>query len=81
MVKKVDENDARQVIAVLEKILASNESIKALCEKNKKIAQHLAKEDKLEKRTAQLIIMHYSNLCAAGGGASAIPGLIPGMIA
>ncbi len=79
MVKKVDENDARQVIAVLEKILASNDSIKALCEKNKKIAQHLAKEDKLEKRTAQLIIMHYSNLCAAGGGASAIPGLIPGI--
>ena len=79
MVKKVDENDARQVIAVLEKILASNDSIKALCEKNKKIAQHLAKEDKVEKRTAQLIIMHYSNLCAAGGGASAIPGLIPGI--
>ena len=79
MVKKVNENDARKVIAVLEKILASNDSIRAVCEKNKKIAQHLAKEDKVEKRTAQLIIIHYSNLCAAGGGASALPGLIPGI--
>ena len=79
MVKEVNENDARKVIKVLEKILASNDSIRALCDKNKKIAERLAKPENVERRTSQLIIMHYSNLCAAGGGASALPGLIPGI--
>lgn len=71
------ENDARQVIAVLDKIIASNESIIGVCDKCRALAERCASPAKLEKRTAQLIVMHYSNLCAAGGGASALPGMIP----
>ena len=71
------ENDAKQVISVLDKLIASDESIIGVCNKCKDLAARCGNPSKLEKRTAQLIVMHYSNLCAAGGGASALPGMIP----
>lgn len=71
------ENDAREVIAVLDKLIASDKNIIGVVDKCRAMAAQCASEAKLEKRTAQLIIMHYSNLCAAGGGASALPGMIP----
>ena len=67
---------ARDVIRIIDKIVARNESIIRVVERAKKLAQHVP-EGKREKRTVQFIIMHYSNLTAAGGGLSAVPGLIP----
>ncbi len=79
MDKHISEKDARQVIAIIDKILASNESIIEVCNRCRKLAEKFSSENKVESRTAQLIIMHYSNLCAAGGGMSATGGLIPGV--
>ena len=74
-----EERSARQAIRILDKIIASNESIFNAVEKAKKRAEKLSSEKTRERRTVQLIIMHYSNMCAVGGGASGIPGMIPGV--
>ncbi len=73
------EHDARKAIRILDKMIAKDESIIAAVEKAKKRAVKLSSENKREIRTVQLIIMHYSNLCALGGGVSGIPGMIPGV--
>ncbi|MBQ9816843.1 MAG: hypothetical protein IJM59_05180 [Proteobacteria bacterium] len=79
MTKNITDDDAREVIKILDKILAKKESIHAISEKARKFAQSAKTPEKQDKRAASLIIMHYSNLCAVGGGASAIPGIIPGV--
>ncbi len=79
MTKSPNDNDVRQVVDILEKILAKNESIISVCNRSKAIAARCSKPEKQLQRTANLVIMHYSNLCALGGGASAIPGIIPGL--
>ena len=73
------EHDARNAIRILDKIIAKDESIIASVEKAKKRAEKISSENKREIRTVQLIIMHYSNRCALGGGVSGIPGMIPGI--
>ncbi|MBQ4360984.1 MAG: EcsC family protein [Proteobacteria bacterium] len=73
------EESARQAVEILEKILQKNEDIIKVVEKAGKFAERTSKIENREYRTAQFIIMHYSNLCAAGGGASALTGLIPGL--
>ena len=73
---KQQQEGARDVIRIIDKIVPRNESIIRVVERAKKLAQHVP-EGKREKRTVQFIIMHYSNLTAAGGGLSAVPGLIP----
>ena len=70
---------ARLMISALEKVLAKNDSIIAVCNRCAKLADRCANPDKRLQRTAQLVIMHYSNLCAAGGSASILPGFIPGL--
>lgn len=75
--RAVHESEARQAISVIEKLLAGNDAIIARCDKAKTLAQKLSSPAKREKRTAQLIIMHYSNLTATGGGVSALPGMLP----
>lgn len=78
MKKQVSQNDAREVVLVLDKIVASNESIKNACQKAVLCAEKLTTDEhKREKYAARMIVMHYSNLVAAGGGASAVPGMIP----
>lgn len=64
-------------IEILEKILASNDSIRKVVTKCEVAAVHFSNKKTRERRVAQLIIGHYSNLCALSGGASGIPALIP----
>lgn len=64
-------------IEILEKILASNDSIRKVVTKCEVAAVHFSNEKTRERRVAQLIIGHYSNLCGLSGGASGIPALIP----
>ena len=73
------EESARQAIEILEKILQKNENIIKVVDKARKLAERTSSIENREFRTAQFVIMHYSNLCAAGGGASALTGLIPGV--
>lgn len=74
-----EDKSARQVLATLDKVLAKPATIIAVCERSAKIAERCSTPEKRLQRTAQLIIMHYSNLCAIGGGASGLPGMIPGI--
>ena len=76
-----DANEKREndVLQVLDKVLASPDSIIQYCAKAARLASHFSSDKTREKRTAQFIISHYSNLTAAGGGISALPGLIPGI--
>lgn len=69
-------NENKQ-IAILEKILASNDSIRSVVAKCEAAAVHLSHEKTRERRVVQLIIGHYANLCALSGGASGLPALIP----
>ena len=70
-------NETKQ-IAILEKILASNDSIRKVVSRCEAAAVHFSKDKKTrERRVAHLIIGHYANLCALSGGASGIPALIP----
>ncbi|MBQ8036867.1 MAG: hypothetical protein IJ268_07740 [Proteobacteria bacterium] len=73
------EENARQAIEILEKILQKDEAIIAVVKNAEKLAERTSKIENRENRTAQFVIMHYANLCAAGGGASALTGLIPGL--
>ncbi|MBQ9396399.1 MAG: hypothetical protein IJU23_12925 [Proteobacteria bacterium] len=73
------EKEAHQVIRILDKILAKNESIIKVCDRSMKIAEHGRDPSKHLYHASRLVIMHYSNLSAAGGGLSSLPGLIPGI--
>ena len=78
MKKQISQDAAREAVAVLDKLVASNDSIKKVVEKAVLCAEKMTNDEhKREKYASRMIIMHYSNLVAAGGGASAIPGLIP----
>lgn len=71
------EEGARNVIKILDRILADNERIKTVAGRCGRAARRLGKPGSEMNRTANLVIAHYSNLCAVGGGASGLPGLIP----
>lgn len=73
------EKEAHQVIKVLDKILANNDSIIKVCDRSLKIAKHGRDSSRHVYNASRLVIMHYSNLSAAGGGVSTLPGLIPGI--
>ncbi len=78
MKKQISQDAAREAVAVLDKLVASNDSIKKVVDKAVLYAEKMTNDEhKREKYASRMIIMHYSNLVAAGGGASAIPGLIP----
>ena len=71
------DQDARQAVRILDQIVASNDKIRMLVEKCSNLAEKAGKPENSRNRAAQLIIGHYSNLCAAGGGMSGLPGMIP----
>ncbi|MBR4984822.1 MAG: hypothetical protein IKY83_03650 [Proteobacteria bacterium] len=73
------DESARQAIEILDKILQKDDAIIKVVKNAEKFAERTSKVENRENRTAQFIVMHYSNLCAAGGGASALTGLIPGL--
>ena len=73
------EKEAHHVIQILDKILAKNESIIKVCDRCMKIAKFGKDPSKHLSHASRLVIMHYSNLSAAGGGVSTLPGLIPGI--
>lgn len=78
MNKTLSNDDAREVVKVLDKLVASNDSIRSVCDKAQKYAKKITHDEaKIEKIASKMVIMHYSNLTAAGGGISAIPGMIP----
>lgn len=79
MVSPTENKNDRVIYDILCKILASPEKIKGVCEQSARRAARWSTPEHRELRTAQWIIHHYSNLTAAGGGASAIPGMIPGI--
>lgn len=71
------ENDAREAIRILDQIVASNDKIRMVVDKCMNLAEKAGKSENSRNRAAQLIIAHYSNLCAMSGGASGLPGMIP----
>ena len=71
MKKQISQDAAREAVAVLDKLVASNDSIKKVVEKAVLCAEKMTNDEhKREKYASRMIIMHYSNLVAAGGGAS-----------
>ena len=71
------EKDARQAIKILDQMVADSDKIRRVVARCKDLAEKAGKPENARNRAAQLIIAHYSNLCAASGGASGLPGLIP----
>ena len=76
-------NNDDKKLAILEKIIASNDSIRAVVAKARTRAEKTVKKLKLsdekisEKIAVRHIIAHYANMCALTGGASGLPALIP----
>lgn len=78
MKKTISAEQAREVIKVIDKLIASDEAIIKVCKRAQNYAEKLtADPEKQQKYAANMIIMRYSDLTAVGGGASAIPGMIP----
>lgn len=80
--KKPDDTEAvvdngREILGVLEVLLASDESIAAVVARAQRHAEASKEARIINRRAARYIIRHYSTLCAASGGASGLPGLIP----
>ncbi|MBK7858330.1 MAG: EcsC family protein [Archangiaceae bacterium] len=76
-----DEQQARKLLTAVERIVASSASIRATVEgvqATLKSSHPELKGDELRERVARALVKHYSDRAAIAGGASALPGLIPG---
>jgi uncharacterized protein (DUF697 family) len=77
----MDDDQGKKLLTAVERILASNASVKAVvaeCEARAKAHGETLKGDSLREATAQELVRHYSNRAAIAGGASALPALVPG---
>ncbi len=78
-----DEEKGQKLLTAVERILASNESVRGLVRKAKATAtaalgEEASKKD-VRRAAAKEIVRTYSNRAAVAGGASALPALIPGV--
>lgn len=69
--------EGRQILGVLELLLASDESIEAVVARARRYAENSKQARIVNRRAARYVIRHYSTLCAASGGASGLPALLP----
>ena len=81
MGQPADDAEGRKLLTAVERILASSASIRATVEgvqATVKSANDGLKGTELRDAVAQALVKHYSDRAAIAGGASALPGLIPG---
>lgn len=71
----VNEDDKK--LEILDKILASNESIRAVVASAKKHVFATVDDKTRERRAANHIIAHYSNRCGISGSLSGLPAFLP----
>jgi uncharacterized protein (DUF697 family) len=81
MDKRVDDDQGRRLLTAVERIVASSAAIRATVDG----VQATVKSSRAELKGPQLraavgsaLVKHYSDRAAIAGGASALPGLIPG---
>ncbi|MCL2325397.1 MAG: EcsC family protein [Proteobacteria bacterium] len=75
--KKNSHQDTVRKLGVLEKMLASDDAIKAVVARASKKTPNISNPNVRLRHTARRIIAYYSNLSAAGGAAATLPALIP----
>lgn len=81
MEKPDDDEQGRKLLTAVERIVGSSAAIKATVEgvqATLKSTQPELKGPELRSAVAAELVKHYSNRAAIAGGASALPGLIPG---
>ncbi len=69
-------NDMKK-LEILEKILASNDSIRRVVARAQKFTASTVDDQARERRAANFIIAHYANLCGITGGLSGLPAYLP----
>lgn len=77
-----DHEQGRKLISAVERLLDDNENIIAMVKKiTRKVDQEQpgADSDTIKEIVAQRIIERYSNWSAISGGATALPGVVPGL--
>jgi hypothetical protein len=77
----MSDEQGKKLLTAVERILAGDASIRAVvasCEATVKTADPALKGDALREAVADELVRQYSNRAAIAGGASALPGLIPG---
>src|SRR6476659_413883 len=76
-----DDEQGQKLLTAVERIVASNASIRATVDgvsATVKSKQAELKGGELRDAVAAALVKHYSDRAAIAGGASALPGLIPG---
>ncbi|MBS1149158.1 MAG: hypothetical protein H6Q89_856 [Myxococcaceae bacterium] len=73
-----DEEKGRKLLTAVERIVASSDSIRATVEAARAKVKGELRGEALREATARELIRGYSNRAAIAGGASGLPGLIPG---
>jgi len=79
MTKNCCQQDTARKLGVLEKMLACNDTIKAVVARAVQKTPDISDPDTRLRHSARRIIAHYSNLSAASGAATTLPALIPGV--
>jgi hypothetical protein len=74
-----DEAKGRQLLTAVERLVASNETLRRVAAEAVALANTREGEEPTKDVAAREIVRRYSNLAAFAGGASGLAGLVPGM--